>query len=68
MNKQKRMVYIYEENVEAYDSLDNKSEFINNALFERKKAAIKQPNIDYVKQKLAEMESREKALRLAREA
>lgn len=32
MNKQKRMVYIYEENVEYYDSLKNKSEFINEKI------------------------------------
>ncbi len=32
MNKQKRMIYVYEENVEFYDSLANKSEFINEKL------------------------------------
>ncbi len=32
MNKQKRMIYIYDENVEYYDSLANKSEFVNEKL------------------------------------
>jgi hypothetical protein len=30
--KQKRMIYIYEENLEFYDALKNKSQFINDAL------------------------------------
>lgn len=34
MNKQKRMIYVYAENVKFYDKLKNKSEFINKALFE----------------------------------
>jgi putative NIF3 family GTP cyclohydrolase 1 type 2 len=45
MNKQKRMIYIYEENVEFYDNLDNKSQFINDALQDaRIDTRIKEPN------------------------
>lgn len=59
MTKQKRMIYIYEENLDYYDEIENKSEFINEAL---KQARLKKPhldpnNIDYVKRKLAEMEA-----------
>lgn len=32
MSKTKRMIYVREENVEFYDSLENKSDFINDAL------------------------------------
>lgn len=32
MSKAKRMIYIREENLEFYDGLDNKSDFINEAL------------------------------------
>lgn len=39
--KQKRMIYIYEENLDFYDSLDNKSEFINEAL--SKSQGVKEP-------------------------
>lgn len=34
MSKQKRMIYIYDENVAKYDALENKSEWINNLLKE----------------------------------
>jgi hypothetical protein len=59
MNKQKRMVYVYEENVAFYDSLDNKSEFINNALAEAKgKAPKKDRNISYIRDKVAGIDAR----------
>lgn len=32
MSKAKRMIYIREENVEFYDSLENKSDFVNECL------------------------------------
>jgi len=32
MSKTKRMIYVREENAEFYDSLENKSDFINEAL------------------------------------
>lgn len=32
MNKQKRMIYIYEENLDFYDELENKSQWINDKL------------------------------------
>lgn len=32
MSKNKRMIYIWDENVEYYDSLDNKSDFINRMI------------------------------------
>ena len=32
MSKQKRMIYVYEENVDFYDDLENKSEFINEQM------------------------------------
>lgn len=32
MSKTKRMIYVREENLEFYDSLKNKSDFINEAL------------------------------------
>lgn len=32
MGKTKRMIYIWEENLEFYDELENKSEFLNYAL------------------------------------
>lgn len=32
MSKTKRMIYVREENLEFYDSLENKSDFINEAL------------------------------------
>lgn len=58
MTKQKRMVYIYEENLDFYESIENKSEFINAALKEGKQRAshVDANNIDYVKKKLAEID------------
>lgn len=32
MSKQKRMIYVYEENLDFYDNLENKSQFFNDAL------------------------------------
>ena len=53
------MIYIYEENVEVYDNLENKSEFINEALSKLRNTTPKpDSNIEYVKQKLAEIDSR----------
>jgi hypothetical protein len=41
------MIYIYEENVEFYDSLGNKSEFINEALrLKRKTTPVDAPTDD----------------------
>jgi hypothetical protein len=34
MSKNKRMIYIWDENVEFYDSLTNKSDFINRRISE----------------------------------
>lgn len=60
MGKQKRMIYIYEENVPFYESLENKSEFINKQIA-RARLGNKAPteaqekgkeNIDYIKSKL----------------
>lgn len=34
MSKQKRMIYIYEENIAKYDAMENKSEWINKHLKE----------------------------------
>lgn len=62
MGKQKRMIYIYEENVDFYEALENKSEFINESI----KLAKSQPkgprtdNIDYIRGKLASMDARHK--------
>lgn len=66
MTKQKRMIYIYEENVEFYDNLENKSIFINEALKDGRirKSVVEQTNtnnIDYVRQKVAEMDAARKA-------
>lgn len=59
--KLKRMIYIYEENVEFYDSLDNKSAFINEILFAEKKRRAPNTNLDYVRQKVAEIDARAKS-------
>ena len=55
MTKQKRMVYIYEENLPFYESLANKSDFINKALARgRTMVPHADPNnVDYVKARLA---------------
>lgn len=67
MNKQKRMIYIYEENVDFYNSLENKSEFINRKLSEEQHPDQKQmtsgeraglDNMNFVKRKLAEIEAK----------
>lgn len=60
MGKQKRMIYIYEENVAFYNELENKSEFINKQITRARlgdKAPTKSQekssqNIDYIKSKL----------------
>lgn len=62
MNKQKRMVYIYEENLEFYDSLENKSQFVNDALQDRRistriKKAV-DSRIDDVKARVAAMDAK----------
>ena len=55
--KLKRMIYVYEENVEFYDSLENKSSFINDMLFaEQRKRKAANSRIDYVKETLARIE------------
>lgn len=36
MNKQKRMIYIWGDNLEFYDKLENKSEFINQKIAEER--------------------------------
>lgn len=67
MNKQKRMIYIYEENVEFYNSLENKSEFINEQL-KNARLGLNKPqtpgekaretNMSFVKRKLADIEAK----------
>ena len=34
MNKNKRMIYIYDDNIDTYDDIENKSEWINGLLRE----------------------------------
>lgn len=38
------MIYIYDENLEVYDSMKNKSEFINKKLKEYRKPTTKKPD------------------------
>lgn len=40
MSKNKRMIYIWDENLEFYDSLQNKSDFINRLMANAKEAAL----------------------------
>lgn len=74
MNKQKRMIYVYEENVEFYDNLENKSEFINKQLSGARRSTTKpgvpedtspgmvarNANLDFVKKKLKAIDERKK--------
>lgn len=62
MGKQKRMVYIYEENIDFYEELENKSEFINESI-RLAKSGPKKPrtdNMDFIKNKLAGIDARGK--------
>jgi hypothetical protein len=64
MSKQKRMVYVYEENLDFYDSLLNKSEFVNQAISrEKRKTEAPNPNLDYIRQKVAEIDAKNAAAR-----
>lgn len=56
----KRMVYIWDENLDFYDGLDNKSDTINQFLQEQARLARKQPNIDFIRKKVAEMDAKAK--------
>lgn len=74
MSKQKRMIYIYEENLDFYDTLPNKSQFINDALQDsRVNSRIRQnqttaadpnwhpdPRIRETRAKVAEMDAKNK--------
>ena len=64
MQKNKRMIYIWDENLDYYDELAaNKqaSSIINEALAKaRRVTPQKNENIDYVKQKLAEIDNKNK--------
>ena len=63
MTKQKRMIYIYEENLDYYDALENKSDFINRALAKGKsQEPVKDPDdINYIQRKIAEIDRARKA-------
>lgn len=56
--KLKRMIYIYEENVEFYDNLPNKSAFINDMLFREVRKHKPQDNIEFVRQRVAAMDAK----------
>lgn len=56
--KLKRMIYIYEENVEFYDNLENKSALINNLLFQEQRKNKPDNRIEYVRERLAAMEKK----------
>lgn len=56
--KLKRMIYIYEENLEFYDALDNKSSFINELIFREKKGKTEDKNLAYVREKIAAMDEK----------
>lgn len=51
------MIYIYEENLDFYDALPNRSEFINKAIGAAKKRVGSDPNLDFVRAKLAAMDA-----------
>lgn len=56
------MVYIYEENLDFYEGIDNKSEFINEALKQARNKVRSDPNnIDFVRKKLAEIDAHRKS-------
>lgn len=63
MNKQKRMIYIYEENVDFYDALENKSALVNDILTRERLKNKPNENMDFVRQKIAEIDARSKKAR-----
>lgn len=50
MSKNKRMVYIYDENVEVYNNLENKSDWLNQRLEEEKKKENNTPTAPAVEE------------------
>jgi hypothetical protein len=68
MSKNKRMIYVWDENIEFYDELssDNKaSSFVNEALAKGRKQRPKNDPLDYVRQRIKLMDE-ENARRLAK--
>jgi hypothetical protein len=71
MNKQKRMIYVWPENVEYYDSLPNKSDFINEMLKQFRlgdiKPTVNEPKkderISFIQDSIAAMEKRDREAR-----
>lgn len=62
--KLKRMIYVWEENLEFYDSLENKSDFINRKIAEAKRLeGHKDKRIDFVKNAVAKIDERNRAAR-----
>lgn len=57
-SKSKRMVYIWEENLDFYDSLENKSDFINRCIQEAQSKVTNQSNIEYIREKLAAIDAK----------
>lgn len=60
--KNKRMIYIWEENLDFYEELENKSDFVNYALRKARneQSHVLPDRISYIKQKIADMEAKGK--------
>lgn len=57
-HKQKRMVYIYEENLDYYEAIPNKSVWFNEKLQEERlknKGSGPQSNIEFVRKAVAKL-------------
>lgn len=63
MNNNKRMIYIYDDNIKTYDSIENKSEWINAHLRELKMGEQLdiEVEVNRFEQKIREMHERSRA-------